>query len=133
MLAVKSAKHSAEAYRDKFGFTIDFIFEAEEQDHPCYAVVRRGKAEIHFESYKGNAPKPHHLDKCGVYIMVDDVDRMYEEFKERGVDTVWKPTNQDYGIRDFKILDPDGYQLLFGTKINSAEPSASLNADKPRE
>ena len=129
MLAVKSAKRSAECYRDLYGFKVVFIFETEEVGHPCYAVVRRGAAEIHFESYKGNEPNPNNPDKCGVYVMVDDVDRIYDEFKERNIETVWKPTNQDYGIRDFKVFDPDGYQLLFGTKITESVQFEGGNAE----
>lgn len=30
------------------------------------------------------------------------------------------PIDREYGIRDFSIIDPDGYQIVFGAPIESA-------------
>lgn len=110
MLIANSVKQSAEFYRDKFGFDIDFIYEGHIANQPNYAVVKRDGLEIHFESYEHDQVKvPESRVKCGVYFMVNDVDSLYEEFLQRGVVVKWPPTDQSYGIRDFKVLDCDGY------------------------
>ena len=118
MLAVAAVKKSAEFYRDKLGFKVDFAYEGNVPNQPNYAVVKRDSVEVHFESYEHcREPEESLREKCGVYIIVEDVDKIYEELLEKGVEAKWPPTDQSYGIRDFKILDCDGYQLLFGTEI----------------
>lgn len=118
MLAVEEAKASAHFYRDNLGFSIDFIYEGNIPNQPNYAVVKRDGVEIHFESYE-HCRESFSLpdERCGVYIMVDDVDEVHEELLRKGVTPKWPPTDQAHGIRDFKILDLDGYQLLFGSTI----------------
>ena len=130
MLITASVRRSAEFYHDQFGFEIDFIYEGCITNQPNYSVVKRDNLEIHFESYEHDQveifnPKV----KCGVYFMVDNVDSLYEEFSGRGVSAQWPPTNQSYGIRDFKVLDCDGYQLLFGSLIpaTKTEQGAAAN------
>ena len=60
--------------------------------------------------------------------MVDDVDTLYEEFNERGVEFVWTPENQEYGNRDMKLLDNNGYPLLFATDLENNSQSNSLRS-----
>ncbi len=121
MLVVEDVKKSAEFYRDKLGFVIDFVIEGDSEESTPFAAVRREGYMVYFESY-GSYNKDYEnfrsvAVKCGVYFMVDDVDSLYEEFKNRDVDFVWPPTTQGYGNRDMKILDNSGYQLLFGTDL----------------
>lgn len=116
MLIVSSVRRSAEFYRDKLGFEIDFIHEGRIANQPNYAVVKRDRLEVHFESYEhDHALVSEPKVGCGIYFMVADVDALHSEFQARGVEVKWPPTDQDYGIRDFKVLDCDGYQLLFGS------------------
>jgi len=122
MLIASSVRRSAEFYRDKLGFTIDFIYEGHETGQPNHAVVRRDGIEVHFESYEHEGMEiPHCEVKCGVYFTVADVDGIFDEFIDRGAAPLSPPTDQSYGIRDFKIFDPDGYQLVFGAVIHREE------------
>jgi uncharacterized glyoxalase superfamily protein PhnB len=43
------------------------------------------------------------------YLQVDGVDRFYNRLVERGINTESRPQNQWYGLRDFVVLDPDGF------------------------
>ena len=120
MLITASVKRSAEFYRDQLGFDIDFIYEGRVANQSNYAVVRRDKLEVHFESYEHDQIEdPEPRVKCGVYLMVDNVDLLHEEFLQRGVIMKWPPTDQSYGIRDFKVLDCDGYQLILGNPVSA--------------
>lgn len=122
MLIVEDVRESAEFYRDKLGFVIESIFEGDANNPTRYAIVSRDGISIHFESYERFKQDYHDFEnvavKCGVYFLVYDVDALHDEFKSRGVDIAWPPTTQGYGIRDMKVLDPDGYQLNFGTPTN---------------
>jgi uncharacterized glyoxalase superfamily protein PhnB len=39
---------------------------------------------------------------------------VYSELKENGVEHIPKPEDQDYGMRDFEVVDPWGNRLTFG-------------------
>jgi len=58
-------------------------------------------------------------DQCahtaGVYVVVDDVDPLYERAKAAGAEIVMEPVDQDYGSRDFSVRDPEGNLWAFGT------------------
>lgn len=55
------------------------------------------------------------------YFVVDKVDQYYEGVKERGGVPRTEPKSQFYGLRDFMILDPDGYRLLPYSYIQMTE------------
>jgi uncharacterized glyoxalase superfamily protein PhnB len=49
------------------------------------------------------------------YIMVEDVDSLFERAKAAGAEIVMGPTDQPYGSRDFICRDPEGHLWSFGT------------------
>ncbi|NJM36248.1 MAG: glyoxalase [Rhodomicrobium sp.] len=49
------------------------------------------------------------------YIVVADVDALYERAKAAGAEIVTKIADQDYGSRDFCCRDPEGHLWNFGT------------------
>ena len=50
----------------------------------------------------------------GICAFVRDVDAVYAELAARGARIVKPPQNDDYGMRDFDLIDLDGSQLTFG-------------------
>jgi len=61
------------------------------------------------DAYKKNA----HGVGVLIYIKVPDVDTYYADVKKRGAEPALAPKTQFYGIRDFALTDPDGYDLCF--------------------
>lgn len=51
----------------------------------------------------------------GAYIVVDDVDRLFERVRVSGAEITKEPHDTDYGSRDFAIRDPEGNRWSFGT------------------
>jgi uncharacterized glyoxalase superfamily protein PhnB len=49
-----------------------------------------------------------------VSIHVDDVDALHADLMRRGARILNAPRDQDYGLRDFAIADPDGNMIFFG-------------------
>jgi len=49
------------------------------------------------------------------YIVVDEVDSLYERARDAGGEITMEPTDQDYGSRDFAVRDPEGNVWSFGT------------------
>jgi uncharacterized glyoxalase superfamily protein PhnB len=93
-------------YRDKLGFTIGFRWE----EPASYVVTHKdGNVSIHFSKTEKKDLQPNLL-----YIFCNDVDVVYSELKENGVEHIPKPEDQDYGMRDFEVVDPWGNRLTFG-------------------
>lgn len=91
---------AAEWYR-RLGFTV----EGEHRfapDLPLYLYLRRGDMWLHLSEHEGDA-RPDTL----VYLYVDDVDAVAEEFGVEIVDQPW--------AREVALTDPDGNRLRVGT------------------
>lgn len=118
MLAVRDVGATLAYYRDKLGFTIS----GQMGDPVNYGIVRRDEAEIHFLfSHHPSAtsfPPGGNIDdgKGGIYIEVSDVDSIAGELNERSHQSLM-PEDREYGMRDFRILDLNGYLIVFGTKM----------------
>jgi uncharacterized glyoxalase superfamily protein PhnB len=50
-----------------------------------------------------------HLPRITLYLQVEDVDQVYHNLIENGINTDNRPQNQWYGLREFTVRDPDGY------------------------
>lgn len=100
-------------YADVLGFTQTGVWE--EHETPLWAEVSRegpkGTARIWFfcgqiESRPGPA-----LSGL-LYLFVDSVDA--EAARQQGkVKVLWGPENQEYGLRELGVEDPNGYILCF--------------------
>jgi uncharacterized glyoxalase superfamily protein PhnB len=49
------------------------------------------------------------------YVVVSDIDALYERAKAAGAEIVIEIKDQDYGSRDFSCRDPEGHLWNFGT------------------
>ena len=105
---------TAEFYREKLGFELLGYFA----DPPVYAMVRRDNAEIHFGKADSERIQINETVRKGLgtdaYIFVSDVNALYEEFVERGVQIVEGPIKRIYNCTEITIKDRNGFQLVFG-------------------
>jgi len=53
-------------------------------------------------------------DVFDAYFWVDDVVAIYTQVVARGAQLLHGPVNQGYGLREFRVQDPEGYILAFG-------------------
>lgn len=132
MLTAKDVSKSIAFYRDVLGFTLKEVWPDEGNAQWCSlslgtqslmlgaapeeGAVCSDAGDEHGEfsktlyaSWRDNKPG------AGVvtYLAVDDVDAFYETVKSKGALPRYSPKTQFYGIRDFAVLDPDGYCLIF--------------------
>ena len=54
----------------------------------------------------------------GMTLRVDDVDATVEALRAAGYEVVREPADQDYGLRDAGVLDPDGHELWLAKPIS---------------
>ncbi|KZT51522.1 Glyoxalase/Bleomycin resistance protein/Dihydroxybiphenyl dioxygenase [Calocera cornea HHB12733] len=57
--------------------------------------------------------------QANVRVMVPDVDAAWRKAQEMGAKVLTPIQDQYYGLRDFTILDPDGFGVRFGTRLTS--------------
>ena len=72
----------------------------------------------------------------GVVVMpsVDDVDALHETAKRMGAEIEEPPTDQPWGSRTVRLVDPDGYSLMFEREPRPARPAkAARKAAKKAE
>ena len=114
-LVVPDVVRTAEFYRDKLGFELLGYFA----EPPVYAMVRRDNAEIHFGKIDdGSEMRFNETIRKGlgsdVYVFVSDVNALYEEFLDRGVEVLEGPVKRIYNCTEITVTDCNGYQLVFG-------------------
>lgn len=106
---VTDMQQSLDFYQNALGFEATFTWE----DPVSYAVLKRGDISIHLSKAENSStPKGNSL-----YVFVHDVDAVYDEFIARGASIENPPKTYEYGMRDFDVIDPDGYQLTFGKGV----------------
>jgi predicted enzyme related to lactoylglutathione lyase len=76
---------------------------------------------LHFAHEKGVSARPNKEvippDMFDAYFWVDDVDDAHLELSDRGATIIQAPGDQPYGLREFRVQDPDGHILAFGKRI----------------
>jgi predicted enzyme related to lactoylglutathione lyase len=61
-----------------------------------------------------------------VWIGVSDAEALYRDFVARGVPVLTPPVNYSWAL-EFRVPDPDGNVLRFGSEPKSTEPYADVN------
>ena len=104
---------TAEFYRDKLGFTILGYFA----DPPVFAMVERDDVEIHFGKADNGEIRVNESVRRGLgtdaYIWVSDIDELFAELSERGVEIIEGPVKRVYECTEVVVKDCNGFQLVF--------------------
>jgi uncharacterized glyoxalase superfamily protein PhnB len=144
MLSCRDTARSVAFYRDVLGFQLKECWP--DDKNPLWANLVLGGQSVMLgyvpseqEATEGCAHGPEdkmnwwlerakefHASKTlgvgvQVYLAVDDVDGYYEEIKGRGAEPSMEPSTEFYGIRNFSVADPNGYQLMMYTAVAMTE------------
>lgn len=117
ILLVKDVVTSAEWYRDKCGFRIDNYYG----EPPSFVILNRDGYYLMFAKCDPGKIVPNWKSvqaTSNVYFWVDDVEAIYKEFLSGGATIDYELCIQPYGVKEFGINDPDGYDIAFGQVIN---------------
>jgi predicted enzyme related to lactoylglutathione lyase len=88
-------------YRDVLGFSVNY----EQED---LGVMDRDEVRLLLI-----ARTPQHEGIGSAYFYVRDVDALYAELIRSGADVQGEPISQPWGLREFRVLDPDRNRLTF--------------------
>jgi uncharacterized glyoxalase superfamily protein PhnB len=111
-----SDAHAAIDFLERaFGFHRHVVHENEE-GAVVHAELRFGDQVVMLSSAGvGDPAYDQGLGRTTVYVVVDEVDALFDTAKAAGAEIVLAPTDQDYGSRDFSVRDPEGNIWSFGT------------------
>ncbi|MEV0898584.1 VOC family protein [Actinoplanes sp. NPDC049802] len=101
---------------EAFGFEETAVYgEGDRVDH-CELSWPPGGG-VMLGSDRGDPSHPWKLSPgtFGAYAVTDDVDGLYARAVAAGAEIVRKPSDTDYGSRDFMARDPEGNLWSFGT------------------
>jgi len=114
ILFVRDVAASAEFFRDRLGFQVDFLYG----QPPFYGSVSRGGACLHLRFVH----EPNFAELAArepslivATVEVSDVRALFEVLEPRGVEFPQTPTDQPWGGTDFHVRDPDGNVISFVT------------------
>jgi catechol 2,3-dioxygenase-like lactoylglutathione lyase family enzyme len=114
VLLVESVARAADYYRDRLGFDVERF----EQNPDHYASAERDGCHVHLAHFDGVAARANSdvvpPDMFDAYFWPDDVDALHAELTDRGATIIHGPIDQAYGLREFRVQDPDGHILAFG-------------------
>ena len=114
VLSVRDVKACAAFFQQKLGFEIDFLHGLP----PFYGAVSRDGVCLHIryvqQPFFAQTAAQEKSLICAS-IEVSNVQRLFEEFKARGVEFAQTLTKQAWGGTDFQVRDPDGNVISFVT------------------
>ena len=90
---------------------------------PVYAIARRDGVIVHLSALpEGVAPRSNREagGAWDAYVECQGVDALCAEFRGRGAQVVREPETKVYQMREFDLLDLDGYVLCFAEVAGAA-------------
>jgi len=76
----------------------------------------------HFSQYPKDTPRGYGVE---IVVMVNDIDDFYEKVKDIA-NVVEQLTEQPWGLRDFRTVDPAGYYLRFTSEHDILDRSNAV-------
>jgi catechol 2,3-dioxygenase-like lactoylglutathione lyase family enzyme len=112
VLFVTNVETSAEFFRDKLGFSIDFLHG----QPPFYGAVSRGGACLHLRFvhepvFKTGVREEEQL--LSAFLDVENIKGLFVEFKAAGVDFVQPLKKEPWGKSALIVRDPDDNWICF--------------------
>ena len=115
VLLAPDVQAALDYYRDTLGFEV----EAYEDDRDVYGYARRDGCNIHIAHADHTRPNSDLVSNLfDVYIWVDDVEAVHEELVGRGAQLIHGPTEREYGQREIRVRDLNGYVLGIGQPLD---------------
>jgi catechol 2,3-dioxygenase-like lactoylglutathione lyase family enzyme len=89
-------------YRDVLGFTVNY------QQHDL------GVMDCDDVRLLLIARTDRHTGIGSAYLYVENVDALYSELRAKGANVQGEPVSRPWGLREFRVLDPEGNEITFG-------------------
>jgi len=110
ILCVRDLSASIDYYVSVLGFKVDWLYEG------AIASVSRGRCDLFLS--QGDQGNP----GGWVWIGVEDVERLFDEYRGKGAKVRHPPTNYSWAL-EMQIEDLDGNVLRLGSDPKSDQPT----------
>lgn len=112
MLWTKHLNHTVGFYTNVLKFKCDEMHE-----NIGWATLSRDNVQVMLAVPKRHPDFEKAVFTGSLYIETDDIDKLWKELKDK-VEVLYPPDNFEHGMREFGILDNNGYTILFGQQID---------------
>ena len=119
-LFVSDIQKSCDFFTKKLGFTVVYTYG----EPPFYGQVKRGAARLNLKHMDRPVIDPalrereQLLSADMVVDTADEIEQLYLEFQQAGVDFQQTLMRQPWGAKNFVVRDPEGNLLLFAGPAN---------------
>lgn len=121
-LRVRNAIEAIEFYRAAFGAVETFRL-SEPSGRVGHAELKFGTHTImlsdEYPEHGIHGPEPGRASGSAIHLHVDDVDALTRQAVSAGAKVTMEPSDQFYGERSSKVVDPFGHEWLLGSKIET--------------
>jgi lactoylglutathione lyase len=111
ILATSDPRAALGFYRDLLDATVSFEYPGPDGE-PGYVGLEVGTAHLGIVRDPGATAGP--SPRFSLWVYAEDCDAAVERLREGGVRIVEEPTDQPWGERVARVLDPDGNVVLIG-------------------
>lgn len=128
MMIVKNVKRTADWYQDVLGFKVEMLMP--EQGKPSFARLARDETATMFtggsDVMTGKAAPKSMVEAVGtrnaqkvvsLYIRTNNLRTEFNRAKRKGAKITLEPVTQPYGMREFWMRDPNGYDVVVGAEV----------------
>ena len=111
VLAVRDLARSTDYYTSALGLSLEF-------EVPGWSFLSRGAFRVMLGECADATP-PEDLGDHSYYgyVTVADVDALFAEYQQTGVELTQPPASKPWGMREFGIKTVDGHRLMFGQEL----------------
>ena len=113
LLNVADIEKSLLFWRDLLGLREEQRFDG--GGRPVFVLLRSGDVQLMLNAHGGDPSarraRPHYTEAV-FYFGVDSVHALAAELRAKGHDAP-EPESQPYGLDEFVLRDPDGYEIAF--------------------
>jgi len=113
---------------DVLGFTSAGL-ETDGDGNVIHGEVRAGERRLWLHRSAGGLTSPRATDAVtgGVVVHVADVDAHFARVKASGATILREPTDEEYGQREYGVVDPEGHPWYVATPFRQARQSPSAS------
>jgi len=105
-------------YRDLLGATVSYEFPGPDGE-PGYVALELGPSHLGIGRDPSETVGP--SGRFSLWVYADDCDAAVDHLRAAGVKIVEEPTDQPWGERVARVLDPDGNAVIVGQRL--AQPA----------
>lgn len=119
LLNVEDAERSIRFYVEALNFEV--VRKAEFGGSVGWAALRHGDVTIMInrsgQSDSATRRERPSYGETVFYFYVESAPKLHGILKDKGIE-VSDVTIEDYGLAEFRLRDPDGYELAFGSEVD---------------